>query len=80
MLYPDGTQFGDIVRHDMPLALEKARCQMVVQFVGFPVGQAGQYTVLTWIEESGHTVCDPIDFKLNVEIVPQEPAPEKAAT
>lgn len=77
--YPDGTQFADVVRNNMPVERDK-RCQMLVQFVGFPVGQVGQYTVLTWIEESERKVFDPIDLKLSVELVPQEPSPAKAAT
>lgn len=79
MLYPDGTQFADVVRHNMPIEPEK-KCQMLVQFVGFPIGQTGEYTVLTWIEESGRKVFGPIDFKLSVDVVFQEPAPAKTTT
>ena len=56
------------------------RSQMLAQFLGFPIGQTGDYTVLTWIEENGRKVFGPIDFKLGVEVVYQEHAPAKAAT
>ena len=79
VLYPDGTQFAEVIRHDMVIEPAK-RSQMLVQFFGFPIGQTGDYTVLTWIEESGHRVLGPIDFKLGVEVVYQEHAPSKAAT
>ena len=78
LLYPDGTQFAEIVKQDMAIEAQK-RSQMVVQFIGFPIGQIGEYTVLTWIEEGGQKVLGPIDFKLGVELVRQEPAPAKAA-
>lgn len=79
VLYPDKTQFADTVKQNMVIEREK-RSQMVVQFLGFPIGQIGEYTVLTWLEEGGHKVFGPIDFKLGVELVPLEPAPAKVAT
>lgn len=78
MLYPDGTQFADIVKQNMPIQAGK-RCQMIAQFVGFPIGQSGDYTVRTWIEEKEHKVFGPTDFKLGVELIHQEPEPAKAA-
>ena len=78
ILYPDGTQFAEIVKQNIVIEPAK-RAQMVAQFIGFPVGQLGDYTVLTWIELEGHKVFGPIDFKLGVELLRQEPSPAKVA-
>src|SRR5215472_2286450 len=76
ILYPDGTQFAEIVKQDLVIEPAK-RAQMVAQFIGFPIGQVGDYTVLTWIELEGNKVFGPINFKLGVEVIRQEPSPAK---
>jgi len=44
------------------------RSQRSVQVPGFPVGQFGDYSVLTWIEENQNRVFGPIEFKIGIEI------------
>ena len=66
-IYPDLTQFGDIVRHQINVEQGK-RAQVLVQVPGFPIGQVGPYTVRTWIEEGGKKVSEPIEFKIELEI------------
>lgn len=69
ILYPDKSQFGEILKSKIPIE-PNARAQMLMQFVGFPVGQVGDYTVRTWIEENETRVVGPIEFKLGVETKP----------
>lgn len=69
ILYPDKSQFGEILKSKIPIE-PNARAQMIMQFVGFPVGQVGDYTVRTWIEENETRVVGPIEFKLGVEAKP----------
>lgn len=73
MFYPDQTQFGEVHRVKMNIELNK-RSQVNLQFVGFPIGQAGQYTVRTWVEENQRVVIDPIEFKIELEITRQNQA------
>jgi len=73
LLYPDQTQFGDLSKTKVPIELNK-RVQMLAQFNGFPLGQAGVYTVRTWIEQRQQRVVGPIDIPIELEIVRQESA------
>src|SRR5260370_11828094 len=50
IVYPDQTQFGQVGKLKIPVAPKK-RSQMLIQIQGFPIGQAGTYTVRTWVEE-----------------------------
>lgn len=78
ILYPDGTGFGNTAKQ--PLVIEKGkRAQMTLQVQGMPIGQVGDYTVQTWIEESDRKVVGPIEFKFGIEWREQEPAPVKTA-
>lgn len=70
MFYPDQTQFGEVHRVKMKIELNK-RSQVNLQIAGFPIGQMGQYTVRTWIEENQRVVVDPIEFKIELEITRQ---------
>lgn len=72
ILYPDKTQFAEIVRSKLVIQANK-RAQMVVNIVGFPIGQIGEYVVRTWVELNNETVCGPIEFGIGVEITRQEP-------
>ena len=69
ILYPDKSQFGEILKSKIPIEPNN-RAQMIMQFVGFPVGQLGDYTVRTWIEENETRVVGPIEFDLGVEAKP----------
>jgi hypothetical protein len=73
-LYPDKTQFGQIAKQKIPVEPGK-RSQMVMQVQGFPIGQIGQYTVLTWVEEKEQLVVGPIEFKVEFELVRQPAKP-----
>lgn len=65
ILYPDGTQFGDIARSKINIEPNK-RAQVGMQFIGFPIGQLGLYKVRTWVEENQSRVVGPIEFELEV--------------
>jgi|SRR5712692_3373406 len=70
ILYPDGSQFAEISKHKMNIELNK-RAQVVVQVLGFPIGQIGKYTVRVWVEENQQKVVGPIEFKIELEITRQ---------
>lgn len=72
-LYPDQSQVGDLNRYEVKTELDK-RTQIIVQFNGMPIGQLGQYTVRSWIEEKGERVFGPIEFKIWVEVNWQQAA------
>lgn len=72
-LYPDRSQFGEINKSPIKVVPNK-RSQVVFQFNGFPIGQAGEYTVRTWIEQNQLRILDPIEFGLGLEIVRQNAA------
>ncbi len=76
MLYPDQSQFGEVAKSRMKIETNK-RSQVTVQIIGFPIGQVGQYTVRTWVEENRQRVFGPIEFKIEVEMTKQE-QPQKA--
>jgi hypothetical protein len=76
MLYPDQSQFGEIAKNKIKIELNK-RSQVSIQIIGFPIGQVGQYTVRTWIEENQQRVLGPIEFKIELEMTKQE-QPQKA--
>jgi len=67
LLYPDDAPYDVIARQEMPIQAG-ARCQMSVQFNGFPIGQTGEYKVHTWLEEDGQKVFGPIVVGVGVEI------------
>ena len=71
VLYPDRSRFSEIVKLPMHIEPPK-RSQVIVNLMGFPVGQPGRYTIQTWIEENEETVVGPIDFTIEVEISKQE--------
>ncbi len=73
ILYPDKSQFAEIFKNKMKVELNK-RSQVKTMIPGFPVGQPGFYTVRNWIEESNKMVAGPIEFKMEVEILKQEPS------
>jgi len=75
-LYPAKTQFGQVGNQRIPVDPGK-RSQMVLQIQGFPIGQIGQYTVVTWVEEKEQLVVGPIEFKVEFELV-REPAKSSA--
>lgn len=66
VLYPDKSQFGEVIKSKINIE-PNARAQMIMQFPGFPVGQLGDYTVTTWVEENETRVVGPIEFKVGVE-------------
>jgi len=68
ILYPDGTQFGEARKVPIPIHLGQ-RSQMAIRINGFPLGQAGFYTVRTWIEEKEVIVTGPIEFKIELQII-----------
>jgi hypothetical protein len=70
VVYPDQTQFGRIEKLKIPVEAKK-RVQMLVQVQGFPIGQAGSYTVRTWVEENEQRVVGPIEFKIELEVIRQ---------
>jgi hypothetical protein len=80
LLYPDQSQFGDTSRTKIPVELNK-RGQVTIQIIGFPIGQAGEYTVRTWVERNGERVISPIEFGIGLTVVrgaglkPSIPAP-----
>lgn len=67
ILYPDGTQFAEIAKVKFNIEPSK-RAQMNVQIQGFPIGQAGEYKIHTWIEENNKKISDPIQFGIEVII------------
>lgn len=71
ILYPDQSQFAEVVKTKMKVELSK-RSQMNIQILGFPIGQIGQYTIRTWIEENQRRVFGPIEFKIELEMTKQE--------
>lgn len=78
ILYPNGDEYGTVQRIPVkPLSAGK-RWQMIVRVLGFPIGQAGFYKILTWIEENDQRVVGPIEDKIEVEIIKQAEAPPVA--
>lgn len=73
VLYPDRSQFVPVMRNRINVELNK-RAQTMVQIEGFPVGQPGEHTVRTWIEENNQRVFGPIEFGLGLEIIRVEAA------
>jgi hypothetical protein len=76
ILYPDQSQFAEVVKTKMKTELSK-RSQMNIQILGFPIGQIGQYTIRTWVEENQQRIFGPIEFKIELEMTKQE-QPQKA--
>ena len=75
--YPDGSAFGEVARQHIPVIVGQ-RSQMVLRVNGFPIGQVGFYTVRTWIEEEQKIVYGPIEFKIELQVIrnqPPTPAP-----
>jgi len=77
VVYPDKTQFGQIGKLKIPVEPKK-RSQMLIQLQGFPIGQAGTYTVRTWVEEKEQLVVGPLEFTIEVEII-RAAAPQKTS-
>lgn len=73
LLYPDQSQFGEIGKIKIKVERSK-RCQLSLQIPGFPIGQAGFYTVRAWVEESDKQVLGPIEFKIELELIRQSQA------
>ena len=73
MFYPDKSQFGEIYKNKMNVELNK-RSQVKMIIPGFPVGQPGFYTIRTWIEESNKMIAGPIEFRMEVQILKQQPS------
>jgi hypothetical protein len=71
MFYPDQSQFGEVAKSRMKIEVNK-RSLVTIQIIGFPIGQVGQYTVRTWVEENQQRVWGPIEFKIEVEMTKQE--------
>jgi len=67
IIYPDKTPFQPPAKQRLNIEPNK-RAQHVFKLAGFPIGQAGFYTVMTWIEENGESVVGPIEFKIEVEV------------
>ena len=68
LLYPDKTRFGDVNKLLMNIEPNK-RTQITINLLGFPMGQLGNYTAQTWIEENEKPVIDPIEFAIGLEII-----------
>ena len=66
-IYPDGSQFAEVAKAKIKMEPGK-RAQMLANLPGFPIGQTGDYTVATWVEENERIVAGPIEFKLGLEI------------
>jgi len=73
LLYPDKSHFGETAKSPIKVEPNK-RVQLLAQINGFPIGQVGEYTVRTWIEENEQRVFGPIEFGLGLEIVRQQAA------
>jgi hypothetical protein len=73
LLYPDKSRFSEIQRTKVPVERNK-RSQVIMQVNGFPIGQSGEYTVRSWIEEKQQRVFGPLEFGLGLDIVRQEVA------
>jgi hypothetical protein len=78
ILYPDESQFGEMSRSRFNVEVNK-RAQMNIQVQGFPIGQAGEYKIRTWIEENEKRVSEPIQFGIEV-IVNFTASPTGAST
>ncbi|HXJ04086.1 MAG TPA: hypothetical protein VNH65_03255 [Candidatus Acidoferrum sp.] len=78
ILYPDETQFGQIAKSKFNIEPNK-RSQMNMQIQGFPIGQAGEYKIRSWIEENDKKISDPIQFGIEV-IMNFTAAPTGAST
>jgi hypothetical protein len=76
MLYPDQSQFGEVTKTKIKIELNR-RSQVTLQIIGFPIGQLGQYTVRTWVEENQQRVLGPSEFKIELEATKQD-QPQKA--
>jgi hypothetical protein len=71
VFYPDKSLFAEANKTKINIEPEK-RAQMTIQFQGFPIGQVGEYTVRTWIEENQQQVYGPIEFGIGLEIRRQD--------
>lgn len=68
VLYPDQSPWGDVNRTKVNIQEGRKASQVATQMVGFPVGQAGTYTIRVWIEESQRLVVNPIELSVELEI------------
>jgi hypothetical protein len=68
ILYPDKTQFGEVAKVVVKTEAGKM-AQAVVRTQGFPIGQAGQYTIRTWVEDDGKKITDPEEISIELEMI-----------
>lgn len=71
--YPDRTPFGETNRIKIVIEPER-QAQIAVQMLAFPIAQPGFYTASVWIEENQAVVVDPIELRVELEIIRREQA------
>jgi hypothetical protein len=69
MFYPDGSQFGERNRLKVAMGHGK-RSNCSANAYALPIGQAGLYTVRTWLEDDqGRVIFEPISLQFEVEVI-----------
>src|SRR5579864_4084683 len=71
VLYPDNSPFGEVSKIKMNIERNN-RSQVATQVAGFPIGQIGFYTIKVWVEENQRTAVEPIELRVELEIVKQK--------
>jgi len=72
VLYPDQSSWGEVNRTKIDI-VEGRPTSVYTQMVGFPIGQAGMYTVRVWIEENQRLVVNPLELRIELELAREQP-------
>jgi hypothetical protein len=70
VLYPDGKVF---LSQTVKVDSSQERANVGINFQGFPIGQAGKYTINVWIEQNGNKITKPFSTSVNIIVRPLEP-------
>src|SRR5579862_2758467 len=66
LLYPDKTPFGVVTKIELKMEFGR-QAQGIVRAPGFPIGQTGSYTVVTWLEENGKQIVSPLEYVVEIQ-------------
>lgn len=69
--YPNGEPFGLPIKVRINIVLGQ-RAQVFIRVPGFPIGQAGTYTIQVWAEADEERIGNPVNLTVEVIIFKQE--------
>lgn len=67
LLYPNGKPFGEPIGMNFSPQSGKAHQQVVLNGMGFPIGQEGPYTLKMWLEHGGSTIFESTPIVVTVK-------------